>query len=93
MIRCYENMLCIDDVNKCKMVMISYPHHQWFPDSKLDLPRWSGFEDLDGLGKRVSVQMNVIDKHQLVSREETAMMICHTPRQQRANDDHGASNI
>lgn len=37
--------------------------------------------------------MNVIDKNQLVSWEETAMIVRHTPRHQRADDDHGASNI
>lgn len=66
----------------------AYP--QRFPNAQVYNAWWHSLEDIYSLGQRACVQIGVINKDQLISRQKTTMTLCNTSSYQRANDYHRA---
>lgn len=50
-----------------------WTYHQRLPDSQADRTRRSTLENLDSLGQTEHVQLGAVDRHKLVSREQTTV--------------------
>lgn len=68
-------------------------HHQRLPDAQPHGAGRDGLEEVDGLGQGELVHLDLVDRHQLVSREQPAMMFCRATRDQGPDHHHTATSV